>query len=187
MEPILRQSNPIHTVAPCFLRWPNQNPKIVLAFRSVLQYSYKCVHVKKLTWGNHRTSAFSLAGKGRAVAEKRATRGSFKSPFPRWLNTCSFLMWRVPHSPGTQAERQLLVGCLRIFISNVHWNWSTRGDEEQFCGLLDRVVVQSGRSMAEGTPVRAKHRLSITWGFGAHYLGLLIKIILKRLYVIDLP
>jgi hypothetical protein len=44
------------------------------------------VHVKKLTWGNHRTSAFSLAAKGRVVAEKRATLSSFKSPFPRHLN-----------------------------------------------------------------------------------------------------
>jgi hypothetical protein len=33
-----------------------------------------------------RTSAFSLAAKGRVVAEKRATLSSFKSPFPRYLN-----------------------------------------------------------------------------------------------------
>jgi hypothetical protein len=32
------------------------------------------------------TSAFSLAGKGRVVAEKRAKRSSFKTPFPRSLN-----------------------------------------------------------------------------------------------------
>jgi hypothetical protein len=44
------------------------------------------VHVKKLTRGNRRTSAFSLAAKGRVVAEKRATLSSFKSPFPRYLN-----------------------------------------------------------------------------------------------------
>jgi hypothetical protein len=29
------------------------------------------VHVKKLTWGNHRMPVFSLAAKGRVVAEKR--------------------------------------------------------------------------------------------------------------------
>jgi hypothetical protein len=55
-----------------------------------LQYSYKCVHVKKLTWGNHRTTALSLAGKGRVVAEKRATRRSMKIPFPPCLNAVYF-------------------------------------------------------------------------------------------------
>jgi hypothetical protein len=51
-----------------------------------LQYSYKCVHVKKLSCGNHRTTALSLAGKGRVVAEKRATRTTVKLPFAPWLN-----------------------------------------------------------------------------------------------------
>jgi hypothetical protein len=43
------------------------------------------VHVKKLTWGNHRTTALSLVRKGRVVAEKRAIRSTMKVPFPPWL------------------------------------------------------------------------------------------------------
>jgi hypothetical protein len=35
----------------------------------------------------YRTTALSLAGKGRVVAEKRATRTTVKVPFPPWLNT----------------------------------------------------------------------------------------------------
>jgi hypothetical protein len=35
--------------------------------------------------------SFSLAAKGRAVAEKRATLSSLKSPFPRYLNALYFI------------------------------------------------------------------------------------------------
>jgi hypothetical protein len=39
-----------------------------------LQYSYECVQARKLTWGNQRATALSLAAKGSVVAEKRRTR-----------------------------------------------------------------------------------------------------------------
>jgi hypothetical protein len=45
------------------------------------------VHVKKLTWGNRWTTALSLAGKGRVVAEKCAIHSTVKVSFPPWLNT----------------------------------------------------------------------------------------------------
>jgi hypothetical protein len=37
-------------------------------------------------WGNHQTTALSLAGKGRVVTEKRATQRSMKIPCPSCLN-----------------------------------------------------------------------------------------------------
>jgi hypothetical protein len=43
-----------------------------------LQYSYKCVQARKLTWGNQRATALSLAAKGSVVTEKHRTRCPFK-------------------------------------------------------------------------------------------------------------
>jgi hypothetical protein len=45
------------------------------------------VHVRKLTWGNQWTTAFSLAGKVTVVAEKRSNRSTLQVPFPHQLNT----------------------------------------------------------------------------------------------------
>jgi hypothetical protein len=40
------------------------------------------VEARKLTSGNQRATALSLAAKGSVVAEKRRTRCPFKRPFP---------------------------------------------------------------------------------------------------------
>jgi hypothetical protein len=45
-----------------------------------------CAHVKKLTWGNHWTTALPLVGKGTVVTEKSATQSTMKVPFPPWPN-----------------------------------------------------------------------------------------------------
>jgi hypothetical protein len=65
-----------------------------------LQYSYKCVQAGKLTSGNQRATAFSLAAKGKVVAEKRRTRCPLKCRFlirgTHCINPEHFSTCRVP-------------------------------------------------------------------------------------------
>jgi hypothetical protein len=60
------------------------------------------VQARKLTSGNQRATALSLAAKGSVVAEKRRTRCPFKMPFPHPGNAL-YIMLR------TQEMQQLIM------------------------------------------------------------------------------